>query len=129
MLVRFGRVLYWLTLLLAALAFIFPGYELVELWRKEPPPSPAEVDRATVVVNNGAQYVIALPSGHKYEVRGPDGSSTEQALEVLRDQFTKEGASYDTSWSDFRYMLAGAFIGAIVLVLFGRAVRYVLSNE
>jgi hypothetical protein len=131
MLVRFGRVLYWLCLLLAALVFVFPGAQLVELWTKDAPPSPADVAGATVAVQN-SDYIITLTNGHKYEVTGPHGSSTEQApqaLDVLRDQFAKEKTSYDTSWSDFRYMLAGAFIGAIVLVLFGRAIRYVLSNE
>jgi hypothetical protein len=131
MLARLGRVIYWFTLLLAALVFIAPAVQLVDAWSRKSAPPPEEVDHARVQANNG-QYLISLPSGARYEVSGPntsEGDETSKALDVLRSQFTKENSSFKESWTSFWLMLAGAVGGAILLILIGRAIRYVLSNE
>ncbi len=107
--------LRWLALLLAGLVFLIPVAYLRAIWWRKSPPTQEQVDRASVEIVEGA-YHVTLPGGFKYIVNASVGGPDE-ARRSVRERAKDEHAAFSHAWSDFWFLLAGAFGASAILIL------------
>lgn len=133
MAIRLGRVIYWLTCGLAAIAAAIGVALAVSEWPRRPPTLEA-VDLADIAVEGNRasanRYVFKFADGSKYLVDGPAGERDYSgARQKLRENIGTELTNFRDRRQAALLPLGACAAIAIGLYLFGRAVRYVLANE